>query len=88
MVTLTPGQAPTASVTDLTTDKTTSLPRGSVLIRGQVVAVNVPGRLLPSTGLDPSQYRFNYWPKDGDPGLDAHRQLRPRVQRRPGRDDP
>jgi hypothetical protein len=33
-----------------------------------VVAVNVPGSLLPSTGLDPSQYRFNYWPEDGNPG--------------------
>ena len=33
-----------------------------------MVAVNVPGGLLPSTGLDPSQYRFNYWTKDGGPG--------------------
>jgi hypothetical protein len=23
---------------------------------------------LPSTGLPPSQYRFNYWPEDGQPG--------------------
>ncbi|SIO56499.1 TIGR03118 family protein [Singulisphaera sp. GP187] len=68
VVTLTPGQAPTASVTDLTTNKSTNLPRGSVLIRGQVIAVNVPGGLLPSMGLDPSQYRFNYWAKDGNPG--------------------
>jgi uncharacterized protein (TIGR03118 family) len=68
VVTLTPGQSPTASVTDLTTGKTTNLTRGSVLIRGQVIAVNVPGGLLPSTGLDPSQYRFNYWTTDGNPG--------------------
>ncbi len=69
-VTLTPGKAPTASVTDLTTSKSTSLPSGSVLVRGQVLAVNVPGGrgLLPSTGLDPSQYRFAYWTKDGNPG--------------------
>jgi len=69
VVTLTPGQSPTASVTDLTTGKTTNLPRGSVRIRGQVLAVNVPGRLLPSTGLDPSQYRFSYWPENPDPSL-------------------
>jgi hypothetical protein len=31
--------------------------------------VNVPGSLLPSTGLPPSQYRFNYWPEDPDPTL-------------------
>ena len=30
--------------------------------------MNVPGRLLPSTGLDPSQYRFNYWTTDGSSG--------------------
>lgn len=60
VVTLTLGTAPTASVTDVTTNKSTSLPSGSVLVRGQVIAVNVSGGLLPSTGLDPSQYRFNY----------------------------
>ena len=69
VVTLTPGRPPTASVTDLTTGKTTTLPRNSVLIRGQVVTVNVPEGRLPSTGLDPSQYRFNYWPEDPDPAL-------------------
>src|SRR5205807_9219317 len=55
VVSVQPGRAPTASVIDLTTHKSTSLPKGSVLVRGQVVSVNVPGRLLPSTGLDPSQ---------------------------------
>jgi hypothetical protein len=34
-----------------------------------VIAVNVPGSLLPSTGLPPSQYRFNYWPENPDPTL-------------------
>jgi hypothetical protein len=33
-----------------------------------VVSVNVPGRLLPSTGLDPAQYRFNYWTTDDSSG--------------------
>jgi uncharacterized protein (TIGR03118 family) len=68
VVTLTPGAAPTASVTDLTTSTSTSLPTGSILVRGQTIVVNVPGSLLPSTGLDPSQYRFDYWPEDGNPG--------------------
>ena len=74
-VTLTPGQAPTASVTDLTTQKTTSLPQGSVLIRGPVVALTVPGGLLPSTGLAPSQFRFNYWPEHPDPTLTLQQQI-------------
>lgn len=68
VVTLTPGKAPAASVTDLVTNKSTSLTSGSVLVRGQMIAVNVPEGLLPSTGLDPSQYRFDYWPEDGNPG--------------------
>ena len=29
--------------------------------------MTVPAGLLPSTGLAPSQYRFNYWPEDGGP---------------------
>jgi uncharacterized protein (TIGR03118 family) len=68
VVTLTPGKAPSAIVTDLATNKSTSLARGSVLVRDQVIAVKVLGGLLPSTGLDPAQYHFNYWTKDGGPG--------------------
>ena len=68
-VTLTPGQAPTASVTDLATNTTTSLPKDSFQILAQALTVTIPGDLLPSTGLDPSQYRFDYWPEDGNPGL-------------------
>ena len=67
VVTLTPGQPPAATLTDLTTQKTTSLPRGSVLIRGQTVSVQVPASLIPSTGLDPSLFRFDYWTTDGGP---------------------
>jgi hypothetical protein len=33
-----------------------------------VVAVVVPGSALPSTRLAPSQYKFNYWAEDGQPG--------------------
>jgi hypothetical protein len=68
IVKLLPGQTPTASVRDLTTGRVTSLPPRSLLIAGNVVAVKVPGSALPSTGLAPSQYRFNYWPEDGMPG--------------------
>ena len=48
LVTLTPDKAPTASLTDLTTNTSTSLPSGSVLVRGQVLAVNVPVEKLRS----------------------------------------
>jgi hypothetical protein len=40
----------------------TALPAGSVSIHGKTVKVTVPENLLPSTGLLPSQFRFNYWP--------------------------
>jgi uncharacterized protein (TIGR03118 family) len=67
VVNIQPGQAPTAAVIDLASGTTTSLPRGSVAVRGQAVLVRVPGRLLPSTGLAPSLYRFDYWTTDGGP---------------------
>ena len=69
VVSLKPGQATTATVIDLANQKTTSLPQGSFWSEGRVVAVTVPGGLLPSTGLAPSQFRFNYWPEDPDPAL-------------------
>src|SRR5271166_5386578 len=68
-VSVTPGQATTASVIDLANHTSTSLPPGSFSADGRVIAVNVPGSLLPSTGLPPSQFRFNYWPEDPDPSL-------------------
>jgi hypothetical protein len=46
-----------------------SLPQGSFSAEGRVIAVTVPGSLLPSTGLPPSQFRFNYWPENPDPAL-------------------
>jgi hypothetical protein len=58
---------PVAKVTDLTTGLSTTLPAGSVSIHGRTVTVTVAGRLLPSTGLAPSHYRFNYWPESGGP---------------------
>jgi len=68
-VSVTPGQATTASVIDLANHTFSILPQGSFSADGRVIAVNVPGSLLPSTGLPPSQFRFNYWPEDPDPSL-------------------
>jgi hypothetical protein len=69
VVTLVPGKAATATVVDLTGhNPPVSLPAGSFFAAGHLVAVIVPGSALPSTGLPSSQYRFNYWPEDGQPG--------------------
>ena len=62
---------PTAKVVDLASGVTTNLPAGSARIKGRTVSVVVPSRLLPSTGLSPSQYRFNYWPEDGGPPVSS-----------------
>ena len=69
VVSLKPGQATTASVIDLAHHTTTSLPQGSFSGDGRVIAVHLPGSLLPSTGLPPSQFRFNYWTENPDPTL-------------------
>jgi hypothetical protein len=61
----------TAEVVDESSGMTTELPAGSVSIHGRTISVNVPGSLLPSTGLTPSQYRFDYWPEDGGPPSSA-----------------
>ena len=55
----------TAKVIDESSGVTTVLPSRSVRIRGRTIAVTVAGSLLPSTGLTPSQYRFDYWPEGG-----------------------
>jgi hypothetical protein len=67
VVTLNHSLKPTAMVVDIAKGTTTDLPAGSASIKGATVSVTVPGSLLPSTGLAPSQYRFNYWPEDGGP---------------------
>jgi hypothetical protein len=59
----------TATVVDLTGNALpTTLAPGAVSIHGKTIKVTVPGSLLPSTGLPPSQYRFNYWPTDNGMG--------------------
>jgi len=67
IVSLRSSLTPTAQVVDLASGADTTLPTGSAVIRGKTVSVTVPASLLPSTGLAPSQYRFNYWPEDGGP---------------------
>jgi hypothetical protein len=71
VVTLNHSLKPTAMVVDIANGKTTDLPAGSASIKGATVSVTVPGSLLPSTGLAPSQYRFNYWPEDGGPPVSS-----------------
>jgi hypothetical protein len=64
-VKIVPGKAPTVVVTDLATKTTTTLQDPMLRISGKEVRVVVPGSLLPSTGLSPSQFRYDYWPEDG-----------------------
>jgi hypothetical protein len=65
IVSLDSSLTPTARVLDIAGGKATPLPAGSATISGKTVSVTVPASLLPSTGLSPSQYHFNYWPEDG-----------------------
>jgi hypothetical protein len=58
---------PTARVIDFATGSVTALAASSVRIHGATIRVKLAASLLPSTGLAPSQYRFNYWPEDGGP---------------------
>jgi hypothetical protein len=60
-----PGQATTVTVTDLSTKKSTLVQDPALDIAGKQVAVTIPGSLLPSTGLAPSQFRYDFWPEDG-----------------------
>jgi hypothetical protein len=58
---------PSVTVNNLASGTSTVLPSSSVSIHGQTVKVTLSESLLPSTGLAPSQYRFNFWPEDGGP---------------------
>jgi hypothetical protein len=60
-----PGQAPTITVTDLAHKTTTTLSDSALQISGRKISVDVPGSVLPSTGLTPSHFRYDYWPEDG-----------------------
>jgi hypothetical protein len=60
-----PGKSPTAVVTDIANKTTTTLSDSLVQVSRKEVRVEVPGSSLPSTGLTPSHYRYNFWPEDG-----------------------
>jgi hypothetical protein len=64
------GTAPVVKVYQLETNQYTVLQNPAVAVSGKSVSVNIPGNLLPSTGLPPSQYRFAFWTYDpvGDGG--------------------
>ena len=56
-----PGMAPVVKVYQLETNQYTVVQNPAVAVSGNSVSVNIPGNLLPSTGLAPSHYRFGYW---------------------------
>ena len=60
-----PGKSPTVVVTDLANKTTTTVQDPTLQISGKKIRVVIPGSLLPSTGLTPSQFRYNFWPEDG-----------------------
>ena len=65
VIKLTPGQSPTVTVTDLAKKTSTTLQNPDVQVSGRKIGVEIAGSLLPSTGLTPSHYRYNFWPEDG-----------------------
>jgi hypothetical protein len=65
VIKLVPGQSPTVTVTDLAKKTTTTAQDPALQISGRRIAVEIPGSLLPSTGVAPSQFRYDYWPEDG-----------------------
>lgn len=71
VVRLDPSLAMTAQVIDLASGASTDLPASAVRIHGAKIRVKVPASVLPSTGLPPSQYRFNFWPEDGGPPISS-----------------
>jgi hypothetical protein len=60
-----PGQSPAVTVTDLTTKTSTTVQDSALQISGKKIGVVIAGTLLPSTGLAPSHFRYNFWPEDG-----------------------
>jgi hypothetical protein len=71
IVSLDSSLAVTAKVVDLAHGNVTALASTAVRIHGKTVSVSVAGSMLPSTGLNPSQYQFDFWPEDGGAGPSA-----------------
>jgi hypothetical protein len=68
VIKLVPGKSPTVTVMDLANKTSTLVPGSAFRTASKQVEVVIPGSLLPSTGLAPSQYQYNFWPEDGLPG--------------------
>ena len=62
---LVPGQVPTVTVSDLAKKTSTTVQDPALQISGRKIGVVIPGDLLPSTGLAPSHFRYDFWPEDG-----------------------
>ena len=65
VIKIVPGQSPTVTVTDLANKTSTTVQDSALQISGKKIGVVIPGSLLPSTGLAPSHFRYNFWPEDG-----------------------
>jgi hypothetical protein len=65
VIKIAPGQSPTVTVNDLANKTSTTVPSSALQISGRQIAVAIPGSLLPSTGLTPSRFRYDFWPEDG-----------------------
>jgi hypothetical protein len=65
VIKIVPGQSPTVTVTDLTNKTSTTVQDSALQISGKKIGVVIAGSLLPSTGLAPSHFRYNFWPEDG-----------------------
>jgi hypothetical protein len=68
VIKIAPGQSPTVTVNDLAKKTSTTLDSSALQISHKQVQVVIPGSLLPSTGRAPSQYRYAFWPEDGQAG--------------------
>ena len=65
VIKIVPGQSPTVTVTDMTNKTSTTVQDSALQISGKKIGVVIAGSLLPSTGLAPSHYRYDFWPEDG-----------------------
>ena len=65
VIKIVPGQSPTVTVTDLANKTSTTVQDSALQISGRKIEVVIPGSLLPSTGLAPSHFRYDFWPEDG-----------------------
>jgi hypothetical protein len=68
VIKIVPGQASTVTVMDLANKTSTAVQGPALQISGKKIGVVIAGSLLPSTGLAPSQFRYDFWPEDGLPG--------------------